>query len=642
MTRPFGDFLTCVCRIGLLYALWMLCRVGFYVYNVELTGAVAWAEFPSLLKGALIFDSASIFYLNGPFLLFSLLPFRFRERRGYQCLLLWLFVAVNSAGLMVNLADIFYYPFKLGRIASDDAHFLSNGNFGTLLLGFLKEYWYGVLAWVALGFILAFGFKKIGYRPAVIKNRIAYFASQTALLALAGFFAVFMIRGGNLSGATYPVNLSDAGLYASPAKAGLILSNPFCVIRTAGDSFSYPEYFDESKLDAIFSTLHAPTDSSRMRLSGRPNVMLIILESFATPHIKALSSDFPAEAPSFTPFLDSLIGEGYIFRNAYHNGSRSLDALPSLWASIPTFKRQFLSMPQSVATYHALPQCLREMGYTSAFLHGAVRESMSFQAFGRTVGVEHFWSQEDYEDEHGNGDFDGKWGIWDHAFFPFATEKVNTLPQPFFATMFSLSSHHPYILPAGFDDGRYPEDELPIRHMIAYSDDALRRMFAQMAEYEWFERTIFIITADHGSGADSEKYRKVPYNFAVPLLFYSPGGLIPSGVDERPAGHIDGMPTLLGMLGYDKPYFAFGRDLFADPQPGRTINYLGAFNTITDSLLYLFNEREFTEVFDYRNDPLQTRNLAGEIPAENSEERWTKAFIQQYYKHLKNRDYTAE
>ena len=641
MTRPFGDFITFVRRILLLYVIWMLCRVGFYCYNLDLTGPIAWSEFPSLLRGAVIFDSASIFYLNGPFLLLSLLPFRFRERRGYQRMLLWLFVAVNSAGLVVNLADIFYYPFKLGRIASDDAHFLTNGNFGTLALGFLKEYWYAVLAWIALGALLWFGFRKIGYRKTVINNHITYYISQTALLGLAGFFAVFMIRGGNLSGATYPVNLSDAGLYASPAKAGLVLSNPFCVIRTAGDSFSYPVYFEEDELDTIFSPLHTPADSSRMRLDGRPNVMLIILESFATPHIKALSDQFAPSAPSFTPFLDSLIGAGYVFRNAYHNGSRSLDALPSLWASIPTFKRQFLSMPQSVAPYHALPACLDEMGYTSAFLHGAVRESMSFQAFGRTVGVEHFWSREDYEAERG-GDFDGKWGIWDHRFFPFAAEKVNTLPQPFFATMFSLSSHHPFILPAGFDDGRYPESELPIQRMIAYSDDALRRMFAQMAEYEWFKNTIFILTADHGSGADSEKYRKVPYNFAVPLLFYSPVGLIPAGSDERPAGHIDLMPTLLGILGYDRPYFAFGRDLFAEPQAGRTINYLGAFNTITDSLLYLFNEREFTGVFDYRADPLQTRNLAGETPAENADTRWTKAFIQQYYKHLKNRDYRAD
>ena len=644
MTRPINDFLTFVYRILFLYVIWMLCRVGFYAYNADLIGSITWSEVPSLLKGSLIFDSVSIFYINLPFLFFSLIPFRFRSRKGYQRFLLWLFVIVNSLGLMVNLADIFYYPFKLGRIASDDFHFLTNGNFGLLLVSFVKDYWYGVLGWIALGALLWFGFRKIGYRPTVIRNTITYYLSQIVLLVLAGAFAIFLIRGATISRAVYPINLSDAGLYASPTKTGLILSNPFCVIRTMSDRFSYPEYFPEEELGEIFSPIHTPkpADSTRLRVDGQPNFMLIILESFATAHIKELSDQFAEDAPSYTPFLDSLIREGYIFRNGYHNGSRSLDALPSLWASIPTFKRQFLSMPQSMAPYHALPECLKEMGYTTAFLHGAVRESMSFQAFGKMVGVERFWSQENYEEERGKSDFDGKWGIWDHAFFPFIADKVNTLPEPFFATMFSLSSHHPFQLPAGFDDGRYPEGPLPIQRMYGYSDEALRHMFGQMSANVWYDNTIFIITADHGAGSDNEKYRKVPYNFAVPILFYSPGGLIPQGSDERPAGHIDVMPSVLGLTGYDKPYFAFGQDLFADSLAGRTINYMGAFNTISDSLLYIFNDREFVEVFDYRDDPLQTHNRAAEFPVDNEDMRWTKAFIQQYYKHVKERKYTVE
>ncbi len=623
MTRPFGDFLTFVYRILFLYVIWMVCRAGFYLYNMELLGPIAWGDVPVLLRGSLLFDSASIFYLNGPFLLLSLLPFRFRQHAVYQCVLLWIFVVVNALGLVMNLADIFYYPFKLGRIAADDAHFLTDAHFGRLAAGFLTEYWYAVLGWIALGALLWLGFKKIGYRKTVIHSNTAYYASQTALLALAGFFAVFMIRGGTLSGATYPINLSDAGLYASPAQAGLVLSNPFCLIRSSGEEVEYPMYFPEDQLDTIFSPVHAP-DSSRLRIEGTPNVVLIVLESFGTAHIKSLSTEFSAEDQSFTPFLDSLVGAGFIFRNAYHNGGRSLDALPSLWASIPSFQRPFLTLPQSVATYHALPQILTEIGYTTAFGHGAVRESMSFQAFGRTTGVERFWSQEDYEAEHGRGDFDGKWGIWDHAFLPFITQKINELPQPFFATVFSLSSHHPFVLPAGFDDGRYPQGTLPIQKLIAYSDDALRRMFAQIADYEWFDNTIFVLTADHGSGADNEKYRRVPGHFAVPLLFYSPGGLIPQGSDERPAGHIDLMPTLLGMLGYEKPVFAFGQDLFAaDSAARRTINYLGGtFNAITDSGTYLFDGHAFSP------EPPQ------------ADEGWTKAFIQQYYRHLRGRDYT--
>ncbi len=71
-------------------------------------------------------------------------------------------------------------------------------------------------------------------------------------------------------------------------------------------------------------------------------------------------------------------------------------------------------MPGSVAQYRALPSCLVDMGYTTAFLHGSVRESMSFVSFGQAAGVERFYTREDYEAQHGSGDFDGKWGIWDH------------------------------------------------------------------------------------------------------------------------------------------------------------------------------------------------------------------------------------
>ncbi|MCD8185957.1 MAG: sulfatase-like hydrolase/transferase [Rikenellaceae bacterium] len=642
MTRWFDDFLTLIYRILLLYAAWMLCRIGFYGYNAELLGSLSGAEIPFLLAGSLLFDSVSIFYLNIPFIVLSLLPLRAREHKSYQQMLLWLFVLVNSLGLMVNLADIFYYEMKLGRIASDDLHFLSNGNFGLLLGSFLHDYWFGFLAWTAVGALLWLGFKRIGYRPTRIQNTLSYHASQSGLLAVSVLFAVFMIRGATFSAAVYPINISDAGLFASPSQSALVLSNPFCILRTVSDRFDNPAYFSEEELERIFSPVHtpAPVDTSRFRVEGQPNIMLIILESFGSAHIKELSDQFAPDEPSYTPFLDSLIRQGYIFRNAYHNGSRSLDALPALWASIPTFKRQFLSMPQSMSQFDALPELLREQGYSTAFLHGAVRKSMSFVAFGNTVGMEHFWSQEEYEEEHSKEDFDGKWGIWDHKFFPYAAEKIGALPEPFFATLFSLSSHHPYRLPPGFE-GRYPLGNTPNHKMYGYSDQALGQMFEQMSAQPWFENTIFVLTADHGYTADNEKYLKVPYNFAVPLLFYSPSGIIPAGSDYRPAGHIDVMPTLLGMTGYNKSYFAFGQDLLADTLPGKTINYMGAFNIITDQLLYIFNEHDFVEIYHYRDDPLQQVNLAPLFSVDDEHMQWGKAFIQQYYRHVNNRKYTV-
>ncbi len=639
--KATNDFRYFLYRTLWLYVIFMLCRVAFYAFNAALLGPISWGEVPELLHGGLVFDSVSIFYLNVPFLFFSLVPFRFRGHKKYQAFLLWLFVVVNALGLAINVADVCYFPYKLARISSDDFRLLEAGNGALLAKQFLKDYWYGFVMWGAAIFGLWFGFKKIGYRATEIRNNIVYYTSQTLLLALSAAVAIFLIRGANVSHATFPINIGDASMYAAPQKTPLVLSNPFCVIRNIGQQVPHPEFFSPEEADSIFTPVHPAPAPGHLQLPGRPNVMLIIMESIATAHIKALSDQFPADAPSYTPFIDSLIGESYVFRNAYNNGIRSIDALPAIWASIPTFKTQFLSLPQSAAPLHALPASLKELGYTSAFLHGAVRESMSFVAFGKAAGIERFWAREEYEEENGRGDFDGLWGIWDHKFFPYAGEKIGTLPEPFFATLFTLSSHHPYKLPAGFE-GRYPEGPMEIQRMIGYSDDALRRFFAQVSQTDWYENTLFILTADHGSGGDSEKYRQVPFDHAVPIILYSPAGWL-CGQDLRPAQHIDLMPTLLGLLGYEKPYFAFGKDLFESPAPGYSIHYAGGvFNTISDNFIYRFDEHRLVGVFDYWHDPLGKENLVAGFGDDDPAVRFTKAFIQQYYSHIRNRSFIAE
>lgn len=137
----FALFLT---RMALLFLVFGICRFFFAIHNWDIVGPVAGGDVWSVLKGSFVFDSASIFYINIPFIFFSLVPFRFRERQGYQKFLLWVFVICNGLGIMVDIADIFYFPFKLSRIASDDLHFLTEGNFGALTASFLGDFWPGL------------------------------------------------------------------------------------------------------------------------------------------------------------------------------------------------------------------------------------------------------------------------------------------------------------------------------------------------------------------------------------------------------------------------------------------------------------------------------------------------------------------
>lgn len=101
-----NDATTLLLRLALLYILWFLCRIVFYLQNAGLVGPLEWNEIPGLLRGAGMFDTASILYVNALFILLSLLPFRFRETRRYQRILCWLYTVTNALALIVNLSLI--------------------------------------------------------------------------------------------------------------------------------------------------------------------------------------------------------------------------------------------------------------------------------------------------------------------------------------------------------------------------------------------------------------------------------------------------------------------------------------------------------------------------------------------------------
>jgi len=633
-------------RLLLVYAAFMLSRIAFFYFNDTLIDPIDAEDAMPLFRGSLMFDTVSILYLNIPFIFLSLLPFRFREEKKYQKWVLIAFMVANAIGLLISFADIFYYPFKQSRLVLGDFLLLKEDSFSLLLIDFAVDYWYGFLLYFALLFCLWKCYRAIAYKKSEIASAKRYFAVNSSYLALMAVVTVFFIRGGSFSKASYPIAMGDAFLYTENAShTSLILSNPFCLLRTLGKSTKIHNvrYFDTTTAQRFLPTTHVPSLSESFRMDANTNVFIIILESFGKAHIKSLSDQFPKKQETNTPFLDSLFNHGYLFTNAHQNGYRSMDALPAIWASIPSFKEPFLSLPNAVADYSALPACLDEMGYHTAFLHGAVRESMGFVSFGKNLGIEEFGSREDYEQEKGENDFDGKWGIWDHKFWPYVHERVNAMPTPFFTTVFTLSSHHPFKVPKNFEH-KFSPGTLPIHRAIKYSDYALSEFFKSIQKEPWFDNTLFIITADHASGADSAKFLKPPFNYSIPIFFYHPSKNL-KGKDDKIMQHIDIMPTVLGMLDYEKPYFAFGKDHFDNSIKDHfAINFSnGAFNCTTDSHYFQFNEKEVLVKSDYRKDPLWQNNLVKSFTEEDRIDlRQFKAFIQQYYFHLNQKDFMPD
>ena len=622
-----------VWRIALLYAALMLCRAAFWVYNAALLGPPVWSELGQLVAGSLKFDTVSVVYADGVFILLSLLPLHLRERRWYRGMLFWYYVIVNAVLIAAaNLADTVYFRYTQKRFTADEIFFADNDNSLQLAGKFMAENWYLVLLWAGLVALLAWGYRRRVREESLLRRGWAYYAGGTAVFALAAGLSVAGMRGG-MTRMTRPITLSNAMLYtADSGKANLILSNPFCILRTieGGGSSRYRKYFSDEELPRRFTPIHQPADSAAVDLSGR-NVVVFIMESMSAEHSAHLRPDLYADRPvkGFTPFLDSLMRNGLCFERMYANGTRSIQAMPSILGSIPSFRTPFVLMPQSLGASRQLPAILADRGYATAFFCGSEHGSMGFGAYARSAGVERLVSREDYEAKHGTGDFDGYWGIWDEPFLQFMGEELSATAEPFFATLFTLSSHHPFVVPEQYA-ATLPAGYTKIHKGVAYDDMAFRRFFERFGSEEWFRRTIFVFVADHVS---SEKFdpatREYPGNMHIIGFLYTPDGALHGRIGEV-SQQLDIMPTLLGLTGNREPYFAFGRDVLNEPErPHWSVSYDGMFRAVTDGGVIAFDEER---------DAASTEPAGSQADSLLSQFR---ALVQQYYTRIERKNYTA-
>ena len=621
-----------VWRIVLLYAVLMLCRTAFYLYNAAVLGPLTWAEAWPLLAGALKFDTASVVYADGVFILLSLLPLPLRERRWYRAVLFWYYVAVNAVLVVAtNLADTVYFRYTQKRFTADEIFFADNDNSLQLIGKFMAENWYLVLLWIALTALLAWGYRRRVREESIFSRGWAYYIGNTVIFAAAAGLSVAGMRGG-MTRMTRPITLSNATLYtADSGKANLILSNPFCILRTIGSagSVKYKKHFAPEELARRFTPVHQPADNAAVKLAGR-NVVVFIMESMSAEHSAYLCPEVYAdrEVKGFTPFLDSLMQNGLVFKRMYANGTRSIQAMPSVLGSIPSFRTPFVLMPQSLGESRQLPAMLADKGYATLFFCGSEHGSMGFGAYARSAGVERLVSREDYEARHGTGDFDGYWGIWDEPFLQFMGEELAATPEPFFATLFTLSSHHPFVVPEQYA-ATLPDGYTRIHKGVAYDDQAFRRFFHRFGGEEWFRRTIFVFVADHVSSEKfAEKTRSYPGNMHIVGFIHTPDGALQGEVREV-TQQLDIMPTVLGLTGNTEPYFAFGRDVLNEPQrPRWSVSYDGKFRALTD---------DGAVVLDDSGSEVQE---CPATPAADSLMQSFRALIQQYYSHIERKSYT--
>ena len=623
-------------RLLIVFALYTITRLLFYLLNPSLFTDVEAGYLASLMYRGLKFDASAIAYTNSLVILLHILPFRFRYNKVYQKATTIIFYIVNTIGITLNMIDVVYYRFTMKRTTAGVFQEFENENPANFM-SFIWDYWYITFIIIALVLLMIWVHAKINVKRPYLKLRsYVYYPLSILFMAVVAYYTVGAMRGGYTPG-TRPITLSNAAEYIrKPEHRAIVLNTPFAILRTIGKPrLQRKEYFGKAELDDIFYTEHQlVADTTTTNLFGKfegYNVVLIIWESFGKEWVGELNKDIE-DYNGYTPFIDSLVSESYVFTRGYANGRKSIDALPSIMAAIPSSETPFILSHYSGNEINSLASVLKKNQYYSAFYHGAPNGSMGFSAFMQQAGFDSYLGMTEYDNDK---DFDGHWGIWDEPFLQYMANDIKNLKEPFLASVFTLSSHYPYRVPAKYKDV-FPKGHIEIHEGVGYSDNALRNFFKTASQQDWYNNTLFVITGDHAVDGHLPEYKTAQGAFSIPFMFYAPNKDFVGLNDSTVVQQTDIMPTLLSMLGVEDKFIAFGNDMFNPDDPHFAYNfYNGAHQLIEGNWMLQFMNERTIALYNIADDRLMKNNLIDQHPqVQQTMERRIKALIQQYNNRL--------
>ncbi|MBR1644741.1 MAG: sulfatase-like hydrolase/transferase [Bacteroidales bacterium] len=558
----------------LAFLLLLLSQALFYIFNTRIFHVDGFGEWMSLLWGNVRLGLAATMLCLAPYLLLMLLPFDFRYAKGYRTTCEVLYVLGCLLLTLPNLIDGAYYQFTYRRMSNEILGYLTiGGDMGNLIPKFLVDYWYATLSAVVLVALLWWRSRRMKLEAPRHAGRHDAFHVVGSVLCVA--LCLVLFRGGLQRTCLSP---ADATRYGQLKNSALALPTTYNILRTLGrDDLQKVDYLPEAEAQAMYSPLYNPPTQMPTRYGewtvggGRSvvvdstssqvrydNVVFIILESFSQEYMGCYNEGV---MPTRTPFLDSLAKHSAVCYSGRSNGKKSIESIPAVLASVPTLMdRPFIMSDFSGDTMAALPLLLRRHGFRTAFFHGAYNGSMDFDKFCEKAGVQSYYGRDEYEATGGvPADYDGTWGIYDEPFLQYMVSQLDTFREPFFATVFTISSHHPYALPEQYK-GRFADGEHPILPCVEYADHALRQFFASASRRPWFYHTLFVILGDHPAQGLHRQYNDYDGWYRIPMLVYSPHFQHQEATHEV-MQQIDLMPTVLDYLGIDEPAVCFGQSV---------------------------------------------------------------------------------
>ena len=594
-----------VIRLGVMLILLAISRWLLFVFNASNFPDLSVGEQFKLFFIGMRFDIWTLIIANLPFLVFYGLPLEFKYNKYYCKVIDILFVITNSLSITLNLIDVIYYRYIDKRMTSELFGFMqhTDDNQGGLVKQFLVDFWFMVVIFIVFFIAIILLTRKTRVKPARITNRKYWYS--TRFLIFLGLIAgsIIGLRGGLQN---KPMSIITAAQYTKTQNIPLVLNTPFTIGRGSSGNILKPiAYFDDEELEKRYSPIHKELTINRF-IEGNAqgyNVFMIILESHGQEMVKFYNE---RREETITPFLDSLLANSLSF-NGMANGRQSIEALTSILSGLPSLmSSDYVESRYAANRLDGFGSILKQHGYSTAFFHGGNNGTMNFNASAISAGFDNYYGRNEYGNDD---DYDGTWGISDMPFLQFTALKLNEMPKPFAAGVFTLSSHHPFKLPKGYElpKGNYATD---FEKTVRYTDDALREFFETISQYDWFDSTIFVIVGDHVNPEHRyDNYLNGYGQYQIVTAFYAPSIIKPLKTNIM-AQQTDIGISLIAALGHNDSIFSFGRNVFDSLQEPCFSSYLNNIYQYSDGQYMLQSDgSNITAVFDIDEDPCLNNNL---------------------------------
>lgn len=412
--------------------------------------------------------------------------------------------------------------------------------------------------------VVVFVFMRIFERTTLSKlNDISLSPLQRISLFI-GFLPLIVIgfRGGLQQ---IPVNES-AAVFSSYNSLNLAATNPVWnlghELSQSGLNQENPFVFlpdEETQIlsDSLLKKNPADT-ASVFNLRGKPNVVIILLESWTADIIESLNG-----IPGVTPYFTQLVSEGLLFDSVYSSGFRTDQALVSALSGFPSQPdKSIIRYPSKAAQLPSLAEEFAGSGYVTSFYYGGETGFANMNSYLVNSGYRSITDIEDFSSNNMNS----KWGAHDEFVFEKQLRDLKTTKEPFFSTLLTLSTHEPFEVPVKtpFETKTEPEQ---FKKSAWYTDKCLSDYFREARKQSWYPNTVFVLLADHGHRLPLNRDYYDPRMRQIPVLFVS--DLLKNeykGTRKQLIANQHDLPaTILRNLGMDDSAFGWSVS-FTDPK----------------------------------------------------------------------------